>query len=230
MQMMFSSFTSLFAPLTLTRIGTGAAGNAVFFTIVGIIIAITQGGLIGPLSRRFGERRLIFAGQLLLAVGMLVLAFVPLQPTPSYSRAAVLDELNNSGVAAPASESGVNLELEIEPPPDDTPRGYLGVAWVIAALAPLAIGNAFLQPNINSLITKLVTPREIGRVLGVSASFFSAANTLGPLAGGAVYETAGATALFVFDAVFILVILFIALRRIQPAPDETPQAVPAAHP
>lgn len=48
------------------------------FMAIGIASTILQGGLIGPLKRRFGERRLVVAGCIVTAVG---LAFVPVMPT-----------------------------------------------------------------------------------------------------------------------------------------------------
>jgi len=42
--------------------------------LVGMIIAITQGGLIHKLTKRFGEAKLIIAGPLFIALGMFVLA------------------------------------------------------------------------------------------------------------------------------------------------------------
>ena len=45
------------------------------FATIGVISALLQGGLVGPLSRRFGERRLLQAG---LLVGALAMALLPL--------------------------------------------------------------------------------------------------------------------------------------------------------
>ena len=40
------------------------------FTYVGVVIVVVQGGLVGPLATRFGERLLAVAGSLLMAVGL----------------------------------------------------------------------------------------------------------------------------------------------------------------
>lgn len=47
------------------------------FGISGLLTVIVQGGLIGRLVKRFGERRLLPAGVLLLAVGLALLPFAP---------------------------------------------------------------------------------------------------------------------------------------------------------
>jgi DHA1 family tetracycline resistance protein-like MFS transporter len=49
-----------------------ATGMLLFF--VGVVIAITQGGLIHRLTKKFGEAKLIITGPLFIAVGMFILA------------------------------------------------------------------------------------------------------------------------------------------------------------
>ncbi len=44
---------------------------------LGVLTAVVQGGLIHPLSRRFGERRLLAAGMALQALGILGMPFMP---------------------------------------------------------------------------------------------------------------------------------------------------------
>ncbi len=48
------------------------------FGFIGIIMVIVQGGLIGPLTRKFHERGVAQAGLLFTALGMLALPFTPL--------------------------------------------------------------------------------------------------------------------------------------------------------
>jgi predicted MFS family arabinose efflux permease len=45
------------------------------FMRIGLVIALAQGVLLGPLQRRFGERRLAFTGTLLLAIGIAALPY-----------------------------------------------------------------------------------------------------------------------------------------------------------
>jgi MFS family permease len=44
--------------------------NGYIFTYVGIVIVIMQGGLVGKLVKRFGERNLLIAGLIMLAIGL----------------------------------------------------------------------------------------------------------------------------------------------------------------
>ena len=51
-----------------------------FFGFVGLVIVVVQGGLIGRLTKRFGEWPLAIAGPLLVAVGMAAFAYTALRP------------------------------------------------------------------------------------------------------------------------------------------------------
>mgnify|MGYP002760266019 FL=1 len=58
----FSAFESQFIFLTNDQLGYGTVANGVLLTYIGVLIVIVQGGLIGPLTRRFGEARLAVTG------------------------------------------------------------------------------------------------------------------------------------------------------------------------
>lgn len=47
------------------------------FIFVGIILVVVQGGLVGPLANRLGERKLVLIGLILMAVGLLMLGLLP---------------------------------------------------------------------------------------------------------------------------------------------------------
>ncbi len=67
------AFTVLYVvfPLTVERdLGYDRRHSAGFFVLIGLVSAIVQGGLIGRLVPRFGERRLMVAGSALLALGL----------------------------------------------------------------------------------------------------------------------------------------------------------------
>ncbi|MFQ5746823.1 MAG: MFS transporter [Gemmatimonadota bacterium] len=70
----FAAFTATF-PLFLDEpLGLSAVHAGAFFAVIGLIAAGVQGGLIGPVVERFGERRTAAAGGLLLGSGLFVLA------------------------------------------------------------------------------------------------------------------------------------------------------------
>jgi len=65
----FSTYISGFALFTQRRFGFGPREVGYLFAWVGFLGIILQGGLIGRLVKRFGERRLIFSGFVSAAIG-----------------------------------------------------------------------------------------------------------------------------------------------------------------
>jgi MFS transporter, DHA1 family, tetracycline resistance protein len=68
----FANFESTFALFLNGRLKLDTAHTMYFFVFVGILAAFIQGGLIGRLVKRFGERKLILTGALLLIPGYLL--------------------------------------------------------------------------------------------------------------------------------------------------------------
>ena len=69
----FAGMESTFALWAMRQFGWGPAQVGYSLTLVGLLSAIMQGGLIGMLTRRFGEERLLLSGLALIALGLLVL-------------------------------------------------------------------------------------------------------------------------------------------------------------
>lgn len=90
----FSAFESQFIFLTNDLLGYGTAANAILLTYIGVLIAIIQGGLIGPLTDRFGEYRLALSGAAIQAVS---LALVPF--SLSWSFVPAIGPVESGGVA-----------------------------------------------------------------------------------------------------------------------------------
>jgi DHA1 family tetracycline resistance protein-like MFS transporter len=220
-QLAFGGFEQLLALFTLSRLGLNASGNAVIFVYVGVIVVAVQGGLIGRWSRRFGDRRLIYAGLALLAVGLLVIGLTVRQPPPWYSQEQVKTELTADrslpGETLPTEDIAVDL-------PNDSNNGWLGLIWILVAMIPIAVGGGILQPAINSLITKRVDAVDVGGMLGISAAFLSAANAIAPVVGGALFQAIGPGAPFVFWSLLMAFLLVVAVRTIRPGREEATTA------
>jgi MFS family permease len=73
----FSMMETTLALYCQARFGFGAGRTAWLFVYVGVLLVVVQGGLIGRLVKRYGERRLIVGGIALMALG---LGLLPLPP------------------------------------------------------------------------------------------------------------------------------------------------------
>jgi MFS transporter, DHA1 family, tetracycline resistance protein len=192
-QLVFGGFEQLISLFTLSRLGINASGNAVIFVFVGFIIVLVQGYFIGKWSKRFGEHKLIYAGLILLALGLVLTSVTPAQTVPWYSRSELVQELAQNS-SNPTSES-LSASTPSVPIPEDGNNGWLGLIWILVAMIPASIGGGLLSPSINSLLTK-GAGGDIGRTLGVSSALVSAANAVTPLIGGSIFKFLGSTAPF----------------------------------
>jgi MFS transporter, DHA1 family, tetracycline resistance protein len=66
---------STFALWAIAQFGWGPSQIGYVFAYIGMLSALLQGGLIGRLTRSFGEQRLLFCGLAMIGAGLLVLPF-----------------------------------------------------------------------------------------------------------------------------------------------------------
>lgn len=71
----FSALEHTFALLAGASYGLDQAHVGYLFAYIGVLAVIVQGGLIGPLTRRFGERRLLVVGLALQAAGFAAIPY-----------------------------------------------------------------------------------------------------------------------------------------------------------
>ncbi len=218
-QIAFGGFEQLLSLFTLNRLGLNASGNAIIFVYVGIIVVIVQGGMIGPWSRKFGDRKLVFFGLAALAVGLILTALAPAVPMPGYSKAKLQAELTASG-SFRTHENPTTQSIQVSIPNDDH-NGWSGLAWILVAMIPTSIGGGILQPSINSLITKRVDKSEIGGILGISAALLSGANAIAPVLFGAIFQGLGSTMPFLTGGFMLAVLLGLAYNLVKPGSEET---------
>jgi MFS transporter, DHA1 family, tetracycline resistance protein len=221
-QIVFGGFEQLFSLFTLSRLGLAARGNSMIFVYIGVIVVAVQGYYIGKWSRKFGDRRLIYAGLALLAIGTVMIALTPRIPLPSYSQTQLTAEITTSGNMR-AHENPTTQNIPVQLPPD-TNNGWLGIAWLLAAVIPVAIGGGMLQPTINSLITKRIEVGEIGGMLGISAALLSGANAVAPVLWGIIFQALGPSWPFLLGGILLVVLLFISMRMIQPGREQSAEA------
>ena len=71
----FSAMENTYAFLVRERYGLTRAHVNYLFAYIGVLVVVVQGGLVGPLTKRFGERNLLVAGALLQALALAALPF-----------------------------------------------------------------------------------------------------------------------------------------------------------
>jgi len=209
-QLAFGGYEQMFSLFSLNRLGMGARDTSGLFALAGLFIIVIQGGLIGPWSKKYGDRWLVLLGLFALSIGLILTATTPQIPVPWYSQAKIRSEMQGS-----ASTQLINVAL----PPEDN-KAWLGVIWILVASFPAALGGGVLHPAINSLITKSAGKEEAGSILGVSAAFYSAGNAITPLFFGSLFQWFGPPVPFLAGGVLLAVLWLIAVRKVpasQPA-------------
>ena len=169
----FSQMEATLALFCQRRFGFGQVETSWLFVFVGVVMVAVQGGLVGRLAARFGERRLIHAGIGLMAAGLVALpeasTAAPLGPigillvasgllavgnglyNPSYlgllSRVTAAD---NQGGTLGLSRSFGALARVLGPPAGTWIFAHLGVDWPFWSagalmVATLGLGWAVLR-------------------------------------------------------------------------------------
>jgi MFS transporter, DHA1 family, tetracycline resistance protein len=77
----FSTFQSVFSLWAQYHLRLTAEGTGYVLAYVGVTIVVIQGGLVGPLSRRVKENRLLLSTIALMAVGLAAWGFAPGVPS-----------------------------------------------------------------------------------------------------------------------------------------------------
>lgn len=154
----FTAMETVYPLFSQHTFGWTAKENGYIFTYVGIIIVLVQGGLVGQLVKRFGERKLLITGLVMLAAGLALLPW-------STSLAMMLIALGilsaGHGAVTPATSALLSLAS-----PREAQGETLGLAQGVAGLGRVA------GPLIAGSIYALIGPGApflIGSVLVVLA-------------------------------------------------------------
>jgi DHA1 family tetracycline resistance protein-like MFS transporter len=204
-QLAFGGYEQMFSLFALNRLGMGARDTSGLFVLAGLFIVVVQGGFIGRLSKKYGDRWLVMLGLSTLAIGLILTATTPQIPVPWYDRAKIEAEMQGK-----ASTQTINVDL-----PSDKDNGWAGIIWILIASFPAALGGAVLQPAINSLITKSASKDEVGGILGVSSGFYSAANAITPLFFGSLFQWFGAPVPFLAGGILLVLLWLAAIKMIK---------------
>ena len=119
---------------------------AYMFAYLGVVITVVQGGLVGPLVRRLGERRLAAVGAAALALG---LALLPLAPSLLLLAGALALLAFGQGASSPALSALISRSA-----PQGEQGRLLGVSQSLSALGrvlgPIWGGLAFSRAGIGA--------------------------------------------------------------------------------
>jgi MFS transporter, DHA1 family, tetracycline resistance protein len=135
----FSGMETVFAWWAIAQFGWGPRATGFVFFYVGLLSAAMQGGLIGPLTRRLGEERLMLAGLCLIAFG---LAVMPVAATVALLLVSVSALALGMGAMQPSINSLISRRAGIERQGE-----VMGVAQSAGSLArvvgPIIAGALF---------------------------------------------------------------------------------------
>ena len=73
----FAGMETTFAYLGSARFDLGPAGLGIAFAAVGVVLILVQGGLVGVVADRYGDRPVAVAGAVLLAMSLMLLPWAP---------------------------------------------------------------------------------------------------------------------------------------------------------
>ena len=135
----FSAMEGTYSLLAKHRVGLTERGVSYLFTYIGVIVVVVQGGLVGPLTRRFGEKRLLVIGLALQAVSLAGLAVAQGLPGIVVATAPLAI---GSGLSSPAISALISRHSAA-----DDQGGTLGLGQSAAAfgriLGPVAGTTTF---------------------------------------------------------------------------------------
>ena len=177
----FSGVQVMFIPYVADVYGYAEAQAALLLTYIGVLAVVVQGGLIGPLTKRYSSTRLTVFGAGLLAVALVAIPF-----TREFG--ALFPDL--TGLAAFLTPALLAL---------------------LFVLALLALGNGVLNVTLTALVSERASDEGQGSAFGITQGAGSLARTVGPVLMGALYAGVGFQSPFVLGGFVLLPVVAIAL-------------------
>jgi predicted MFS family arabinose efflux permease len=150
----FSAMETTYPLLVTKQYGLDLVHANYLFAYIGVLVVVVQGGLIGRLTKRFGEKRLLVAGLVLQA---LALAALPFAGTTLGLVLATAPLAVGSGLAQPSLASLLSRYA----PPDEQ-GGTLGIGESAGAIGRVLgpIGGTWTFTNVSGWF-----PYVVGAVL-----------------------------------------------------------------
>lgn len=167
----FGSFEVTLSLLNQDTLGLKDNTNFLVFAYVGFVLMMTQGLLYRRLANRVSETTFMFAGIILMAIGVACLGGTSWWAAEHSTRWALGGLLGTTSMYAPLREEFYTL-----------------LACVLVSLTFAVMGFALLTPSAQALISRRSDPARQGEVLGVNQSASALARILGPLIGVTLYK------------------------------------------
>lgn len=86
------------------------------------------------------------------------------------------------------------------------------IVWYFLGMTVLSLGNSFLSPIIQSIVSEKSSEHEQGGNMGLLQSYGSAGRIFGPIVGGLIYEKINPFSPGIMAAVIFVFIFIIGLR------------------
>ncbi|HEX5454747.1 MAG TPA: MFS transporter [Stellaceae bacterium] len=137
----FSGMETTFAWWAIAQFGWGPRPTGFIFFYVGLLSALMQGGLIGRLSKRYGEERLLLGGLVSIGFGLLVMPFARDLPLLILAMTALALGM---GAMQPSLNSLISRRAG-----DEEQGEVMGVAQSVGSLSriigPIVAGGLFTE-------------------------------------------------------------------------------------
>jgi MFS family permease len=166
----FNGFTAVLVLFFKQRFAWGPTPSTLAFLIVGVVATVVQGGLIGPLVQRFGERRLSLWGLGLVLVGCLLIPAAPSAHAQPLVYSAVALLACGTGLVTPCLRSLVSRRLNSD-----------GQGAALGSLQGLQSLGSFLGPPLMGLCFEQFGPSSpflLAALLLIAVAALSANGTL----------------------------------------------------
>jgi DHA1 family tetracycline resistance protein-like MFS transporter len=135
----FAGMETTFGLWAFKRLNWGPRQVGEVFAVVGIVLVLVQGGLIGRITKRYGEARALFAGTIGIGIGLALLA-AAMDPVMGIVASCWL--ALGMGLASPSTSAMISQEASAS-----EQGGILGVNQSVGSFAritgPFVAGQAF---------------------------------------------------------------------------------------
>ena len=167
----FAIFQTVFPLFAQYRLSLDARGTGYILAYVGVLVAIVQGAAIGPITKRFNERGLIFYNTILMAFSLLAWAFTPNVPIllvillPTALAGGILNTVLNSSLTKAVAIEEVGGTLGLSTSIESATRiiapslgGYL--IGTLGAWAPGVLGGAIMGWVVSFVYRKIYSEKK----------------------------------------------------------------------